>query len=116
MHQDRISENSNMLHYSNASRIEKSRRYLVIKGGLAWLLWQVGGVVDSVVELGNTYCRVRTHLAPLIVMSRIVMLMFALYLLFLPPLLSVVELGSSSVGLVVYRREEGGETVNTMQT
>ena len=75
MHQDRISENSNMLHYSNASRIEKSRRYLVIKGGLAWLLWQVGGVVDS-----------------------------------------VVELGSSSVGLVVYRRGEGEETVNTMQT
>ena len=27
----------------------------------------------------------------------------------------VVVLGSSSVGLVVYRREEGGETVNTMQ-
>ena len=26
---------------------------------------------------------------------------------------SVVELGSSSVGLVVYRREEGEETVNT---
>ena len=64
-----------MLHYSNASSIEKSRRYLVIKGGLAWLLWQVGGVVDS-----------------------------------------VVELGSSSVGLVVYRREEGEETMNTMQT
>ena len=39
----------------------------MIKGGLAWLLWQVGGVVDS-----------------------------------------VVELGSSSVGLVVYRREERG--------
>ena len=75
MHQDRISENSNMLHYSNASSIEKNRRYLVIKGGLAWLLWQVGGVVNS-----------------------------------------VVELGSSSVGLVVYRREEGEETVNTMQT
>ena len=75
MHQDRISESSNMLHYSNASSIEKNRRYLVIKGGLAWLLWQVGGVVDS-----------------------------------------VVELGSSSVGLVVYRREEGEETVNTMQT
>ena len=57
-----------MLHYSNASIIEKNRRYLVIKGGgLAWLLWLVGGVVDS-----------------------------------------VVELGSSSVGLVVYRREEGG--------
>ena len=75
MHQDRISESSNMLHYSNASSIEKNRRYLVIKGGLAWLLWQVGGVVDT-----------------------------------------VVELGSSSVGLVVYRREEGEETVNTMQT
>ena len=75
MHQDRISESSNMLHYSNASSIEKNRRYLVIKGGLAWLLWQVGGVINS-----------------------------------------VVELGSSSVGLVVYRREEGEETVNTMQT
>ena len=75
MHQNRISESSNMLHYSNASSIEKYRQYLVIKGGLAWLLWQVGGVVDS-----------------------------------------VVELGSSSVGLVVYRREEGEETVNTMQT
>ena len=37
---------------------------------------------------GTTYCRIRTPLAPLIVMSRIVMLMFALYLLFLPPLLS----------------------------
>ena len=37
---------------------------------------------------GTTYYRVRTHLALLIVMSRIVMLMFALYLLFLPPLLS----------------------------
>ena len=75
MHQGSISESSNMLHYSNASSIEKNRRYLVIKGGLAWLLWQVGGVVNS-----------------------------------------VVELGSSSVGLVVYRREEGEETVNTMQT
>ena len=28
---------------------------------------------------------------------------------------SVVELGSSSVGLVVYRREEGEETVNIKQ-
>ena len=64
-------ESSNMLHYSNASSIEENRRYLVIKGGLAWLLWQ-GGVVNS-----------------------------------------VVELGSSSVGLVVYRREEGEETMNT---
>ena len=63
-----------MLHYSNASSIEKNRRYLVIKGGLAWLLWQ-GGVVNS-----------------------------------------VVKWGSSSVGLVVYQREEGEETMNTTQT
>ena len=33
MHQDRNNENSNMLHYSNASSIEENRRYLVIKGG-----------------------------------------------------------------------------------
>ena len=64
-----------MLHYSNASSIEKNRRYLVIKGGLAWKLSQERGVVNS-----------------------------------------VVELVSSSVGLVVYRREEGEETMNTMQT
>ena len=64
-----------MLHYSNASSIEKNRRYLVIKGGLAWLLWQEGGVINS-----------------------------------------IVELGSSSVGLIVYRREEGEETINIMQT
>ena len=64
-----------MLHYSNASSIEKNRRYLVIKGGLAWLLWQERGVVNSVVVLGN-----------------------------------------SSIGLVVYQREEGEETMNTMQT
>ena len=37
---------------------------------------------------GTTSYRVRAPLAPLIVMSRIIMLMFALYLLFLPPLLS----------------------------
>ena len=43
-----------MLHYSNASSIEKNRRYLVIKGegGLAWLLWQEGRVVNTIVELG----------------------------------------------------------------
>ena len=76
MHQNRISESSNMLHYSNASSIGENRRYLVIKGGgLAWLLRQEGGVVNS-----------------------------------------VVELGSSSVGLVVYRRAEGEETINTVQT
>ena len=45
------------------------------EGMLAWLLWQEGGVVNS-----------------------------------------VVELGSSSIGLVVYRREEGEDTMNTMQT
>ena len=71
-----LTESSNTLRYSNARSIEENRRYLVIKGeGLAWLLWQEGGVVNT-----------------------------------------VVELGSSSVGLVVYRREEGEETVNTMQT
>ena len=43
-----------MLHYSNASSREKNRRYLVIKGGLAWLLWQEGGVVNTVVEHGVT--------------------------------------------------------------
>ena len=32
MHQNRINESSNMLHYSNASSIEKNRRYLVIRG------------------------------------------------------------------------------------
>ena len=42
-----------MLHYSNASSREKSRRYLVIKGGLAWLLWQEGGVVVDVVDHGG---------------------------------------------------------------
>ena len=30
----------------------RNRRYLVIKGGLAWLLWQEGGVISSIVELG----------------------------------------------------------------
>src|SRR3954466_7644292 len=55
MHQDRNNESSNMLHYSNASSIEESRRYLVIKGGgLAWLLWQERGVVNSVVERGSS--------------------------------------------------------------
>ena len=38
---------------------------------------------------GITYYRVRAHLAALIVMSCIVTLMFALYLLFLPLLLSL---------------------------
>ena len=43
-----------MLHYSNASSIEKNRRYLVIKGGLAWLLWQERGVIFNVVEHTDT--------------------------------------------------------------
>ena len=64
-----------MLHYSNASSIEENRQYLVIKGGLAWLLGQ-GGVVNTVVDRGT----------------------------------------SSNVSLVVYRREEGEETINIMQT
>ena len=39
---------------------------------------------------GTTYCRVRTHLAPLIVMSRIVMLMLhCIYCFF--PLFSLVD-------------------------
>ena len=42
-----------MLHYSNASSREKNRRYLVIKGGLAWLLGQ-GGVVNNVVDRGTS--------------------------------------------------------------
>ena len=75
MHQDRITESSNMLHYSNASSIEKGRQYLVIKGGLAWLLWQERGLVNT-----------------------------------------VVDQGSNDDSLVVYRREEGGETINIMQT
>ena len=29
---------------------------------------------------------------------------------------TVVELGSSSVGLIVYQRQEGEETINIMQT
>ena len=32
--------------------VERNRRYLVIKGGLAWLLWQGGRAVNTVVELG----------------------------------------------------------------
>ena len=39
--------------------------------------------------VGITAYRVRAHLAPLIVTSRIVVFMFALYSLFLPPLLSL---------------------------
>ena len=48
----------------------------MIKGGLAWLLRQEGGVVNTVVDRGT----------------------------------------SSNVSLVVYRREEGEEIMNTEQT
>ena len=47
---------------------------MIKKGGLAWLIWQEGVVVDDVVD----------H--------------------------------RGDIGLGVYRREEGEETVNTMQT
>ena len=40
MHQDRITKSSNMLHSSNASSIEKNRRYLVIKG-IFYILYTV---------------------------------------------------------------------------
>ena len=63
-----------MLHYSNASSIEKNRRYLVIKGGgLPGCSGKEGVVVDVVDHSGN-------------------------------------------ISLGVYRREEGGETVNIKQT
>ena len=66
MQQNRINRNSNMLHYSNASSIEKNRRYLVIKGGgLPGCSGKEGVVVDVVDHRG-------------------------------------------SIGLGVYRREEGG--------
>ena len=41
------------LHYSNARSREKNRRYLVIKGGLAWLLWQGRGVNNVVDNRGT---------------------------------------------------------------
>ena len=54
MHQNRINESSNMLHYSNANSREKNRRYLVIKGGLAWKLCCTGRrVVGDVVVIGG---------------------------------------------------------------
>ena len=55
--------------------LERRTGDILGSGGLAWLLWQEGGVVNSVVVLGN-----------------------------------------SSVGLVVYRREEGEEIMNIEQT
>ena len=60
MHQDRISKSSNMLHYSNASSIEKNRRYLVIKGGacLVALASRRGRRLRS--RTGQQQCRSRS--------------------------------------------------------
>ena len=58
MHQDRISTSSNMLHYSNASSIEKNRRYLVIKGGACLIaLVRRGRQLRS--RTGQQQCRSR---------------------------------------------------------
>ena len=54
MHQNRINESSNMLHYSNASSIEESRRYLEIKGGGACLVALARRVVNTVVDNRGT--------------------------------------------------------------
>ena len=52
-----------MLHYSNASSIEKNRRYLVIKGGgLAWKLCCIGRrVVGHVVVLDGMSAGLRVY-------------------------------------------------------
>ena len=53
MHQNRINESSNMLHYSNASSREKEYAISGDQGGrLAWKLSREGGVINTVVELG----------------------------------------------------------------
>ena len=50
-----LPQSSNMLHYSNACSREKSRRYLVIRGGLAWKLCCTRRrVVGDVVVLSHT--------------------------------------------------------------
>ena len=50
-----------MLHYSNASSRGKNRRYLVIKGALAWRLSREGGVVNTVVVLGSSGVGLRVY-------------------------------------------------------
>ena len=70
-----ISNISNLQHFTSGSSVQKCET----PGILSRMFPPLAGI---------TYYRVRSHLAPLIVMSCIVMLMFALYLLFLPPLLS----------------------------
>ena len=60
MHQIGLTESSNMLHYSNASSIEKNRRYLVIKGGacLVALASRRGRRLRS--RTGQQQCRSRS--------------------------------------------------------
>ena len=62
MHQNRISKSSNMLHYSNASSRDQSRRYLVIKGGacLVALASRRGRQLRS--RTGQQQCRSRSLL------------------------------------------------------
>ena len=48
-----LTESSNVLHYSKASSIEKSRRYLVIKGG-ACLVALARRVVNIIVDNRGT--------------------------------------------------------------
>ena len=65
----------NLQHVTFGSSVRKHET----PGILSWMFSPFAGI---------TYYRIRAHLAPLIVMSCFVMLMFALYLLFLPPLVS----------------------------
>ena len=67
---------ANLQHFTSGSSVRKCET----PGILSWMFPPFVGI---------TSYRVRAHLAPLIVMSCIIMLMFALYLLFLPPLLSL---------------------------
>ena len=71
----RIPSIANLQHFTSGSSVRKRET----PGILSWMFPPFAGI---------TSYRVRAHLAPLIVLSCIVVLMFALYLLFLPPLLS----------------------------
>ena len=66
----------NMQHFTSVSSVRKR---------------ETSGILSRMFPpfVGITYYRVRAHLAPPIVMSCIIMHMFAFYLLFLPPLLSL---------------------------
>lgn len=71
----RIPSIVNLQHFTSSSSIRKHKT----PGILSLMFLPFASI---------TYYRVRAHLALLIVMSCIVKLMFALYLLFLPPILS----------------------------